>query len=142
MTRLFLAIAVLSAVLSLPRTADRLLYDLRAFVHKDSAEREELLLYSAGLPVTTGMVRLWQREVGPNDRYYVDTATTEIGMPDLKHSLSLYLAFRLLPSILVATPREADVVLSYRRDPRRLGLRFARVVSVGSASAARSRRAR
>jgi len=134
--------AAVSIAISLPKAVDRLVYDLHAFVGTTSREREALLLYNASLPLQPRAVELWQRELQPGDRYYVDTQTSVPRFPDLRLSLTLYLGFRLLPSVQVTTPREADVVLSYRMDPRRLGLRFGRIVSTGRVTAARVDNAR
>lgn len=66
---------------------------------------------------------------GREVRYYVDVPVGGPGQLLTTRSLvyRTFATYWLLPSVPVADPREADVVLGYRADVRRLGLRYARV---------------
>jgi hypothetical protein len=71
----------------------------------------------------------WRAAVGPGDRYFVDLRPGRNRVDELRNGLvyRTFATYWLLPATPVDTPRQADVVLAYRTDPRSLGLRFRRV---------------
>jgi hypothetical protein len=64
----------------------------------------------------------WRAAIRPGSRYYVDVPAGPTALV-----YRTFATYFLLPSTPAATPAEADVVLAYRTDPRRLGVLFARI---------------
>jgi hypothetical protein len=76
-----------------------------------------------------GVFDAWRAAVGPGVRYFVDLRRGRTKVDELRNGLvyRTFATYWLLPGTPVETPQQADVVLSYRVDPRRLGVRLSRV---------------
>jgi hypothetical protein len=71
----------------------------------------------------------WRAALRPGDRYFVDLRRGRDRVDELRNGLvyRTFATYWLLPATPVDSPRDADVVLAYRVDPKALGIRFARV---------------
>jgi hypothetical protein len=85
--------------------------------------------------VTCVNERVWaglRSRIPPHDRYYVQTGSARI---------RFWTYTSLLPRIAVTDPRDADWIVSYRHDPRRLGIGIARTWTLGRVSTKKHDRA-
>ena len=66
--------------------------------------------------------------ITPGSRYYFDVPAGGVeGLTNRGTVFRTFATYWLLPSVPVDSPAQADVVVAYRADVSRLGLRFARI---------------
>lgn len=119
---LFLIAAGVSVVASLPFTISVLVDEHRSAVQLTQAQRATDWTTHAPLP--RAVIVFFRDHVRPGQRFYVQAH----GPGNTVGSAHAVAGYALLPSVMVSSPARADVVVSFRADPRQLALRYTRVV--------------
>src|SRR5262249_61455049 len=73
-------------------------------------------------PLPPALFDFWQARLRPRERYYVQARPAGKLALDRPLLVRSYAAYWLLPAIQVREPALADAIVSYRADPRALGL--------------------
>jgi hypothetical protein len=121
---LFVAVAVASIAQSLPIAISSLEQQRRSSEGLTDAQRATAW---ESTQVSRATIAFYRRQVKPGQRFYVQAPSTP-GVADLQSTARVVTGYALLPSVSVSRPSEADVVVSFHADPRRLPLRYTRVV--------------
>ena len=119
---LFLIAAGVSVVASLPFTISRLVDEHRSAVQLTQAQRTAD--WTTHAPLSRAVIVFFRNHVRPGQRFYVQAR----GTGNTVGSAHAVAGYALLPSVMVSSPAQADVVVSFRADPRQLRLRYTRVV--------------
>lgn len=119
----FLILLVASIATTVTPTAIHWHGERVRFEHLNQLQRR---LYSSAISIPNFDPLVFEsarRALRPGERFAFQT-----GLPGgLGPSVQAYARYYLLPNVMVARASDADVVLSYLADPRRLGLRYASV---------------
>ena len=101
-----------------------------AWEHRSAAERERA--YGAAVPLDMEIFDFYRRFLRPGDRYYLQVLNGPFStFADKRMMVTKVGNLYLLPAVQVQDAGDADVVLSWERDPAELGLQYADQVRAG-----------
>ncbi|HUK99001.1 MAG TPA: hypothetical protein VLV46_15215 [Gaiellaceae bacterium] len=114
---------VASIVRSLPATTRTLVRQRQAFERLPASVRAG---WAPAMPFSPTVIAFYALHLRPGDRFYVQ-APDSGKLGNQRASLMLAAGYALLPHLMVSRPDEADVVLSFKANPRTLGLFYTSV---------------
>jgi len=120
---LLLATVVASIVRSLPTTTRELVTQRQVFARLPATVRAG---WPPAMPFSPTVIAFYKQHLRPGDRFYVQ-APKSGKLGNQRASLMLAAGFALLPHLMVSRPDQADVVLSFKANPRTLGLFYTSV---------------
>ncbi len=133
------ALAFASSQKTLPRSWGFMAAQLELYGNVSADVRDRTPGYAIGLPVE--YFDFYREHLRRGERYYLyvpaaPDALVESLPPgvDLPDAVRLFGRFYLLPAIQVNEPERADIILTFRSDPRDLGIAYDRIEQAGGAS--------
>jgi hypothetical protein len=120
---LLLATVVASIVRSLPTTTRALMTQRQVSGRLAAAVRTG---WAPGMPFSPTVIAFYGMHLRPGDRFYLQ-APDGGKLGNQRASMMLAAEFALLPHLMVSRPDAANVVLSFKANPRTLGLVYTRV---------------
>lgn len=101
-----------------------------AYAPLTAAERARS--YGNAVPLDMEIFDFYKRHLRAGDRYYMQVLNSPFStFADKRTVVTRVGRLYLLPAVQVERPAEADVILSFERDPAELGLRYAEQIRAG-----------
>jgi hypothetical protein len=134
----YAAVALASTAFGASKVVSHLTHERHRYAGFSEAQAERAIWEES--PLRPAVFAFYRAHLRPGERYWVQARPA--GPQSLVRPLLVrsYAAYWLLPAVQVRRLADADAVVSYRADPRSLGVPLASVVRSGVGAVARIRR--
>jgi hypothetical protein len=120
---LAIGLLLVTAAVELPRTIDRMRTERAQFVSLTHAEREQA--FGTLIPLRMDVFGFYRSHLRPGDRYWIQVDASPFSEFANKATVVRGVGrMALLPAVEVERPEQADVILSWDKDPALLQYRY------------------